>query len=103
MLENYGYTVIDLGKNVPAEKVVEVVLEKDIRLVGLSALMTTTVMNMEATIKMLRERLGEAGKKCKIMVGGAVLTADYAQQIGADFYAKDAMASVAIAREVFNN
>ena len=101
MLENYGYTVIDLGKNVPAEKVVQTVLEKDIQLVGLSALMTTTVANMEDTIKLLREELGKAGKTCKIMVGGAVLTADYASQIGADYYAKDAMVSVAIAKEVF--
>ena len=101
MLENYGYTVIDLGKNVPAEKVVETVLEKDIQLVGLSALMTTTVANMEDTIKLLREKLGAVGKTCKIMVGGAVLTEDYASQIGADYYAKDAMVSVAIAKEVF--
>lgn len=101
MLENYGYTVIDLGKNVPAEKVVEIVLEKDIQLVGLSALMTTTVANMEDTIKLLREKLGAVGKTCKIMVGGAVLTADYASQIGADYYAKDAMVSVSIAKEVF--
>lgn len=101
MLENYGYTVIDLGKNVPAEKVVETVLEKDIQLVGLSALMTTTVANMEDTIKLLREKLGAVGKSCKIMVGGAVLTADYASQIGADYYAKDAMVSVSIAKEVF--
>ena len=101
MLENYGYTVIDLGKNVPAEKVVETVLEKDIQLVGLSALMTTTVANMEDTIKLLREKLGAVGKACKIMVGGAVLTEDYASQIGADYYAKDAMVSVSIAKEVF--
>ncbi len=101
MLENYGYMVIDLGKNVPAEKVVETVLEKDIQLVGLSALMTTTVANMEDTIKLLREKLGAVGKACKIMVGGAVLTADYASQIGADYYAKDAMVSVSIAKEVF--
>ena len=101
MLENYGYTVIDLGKNVPAETVVQTVLEKDIQLVGLSALMTTTVANMETTIKMLREKLGAVGKTCKIMVGGAVLTADYASQIGADYYAKDAMVSVSIAKEVF--
>ena len=101
MLENYGYTVIDLGKNVPAEKVVEVVLEKNIRLVGLSALMTTTVANMESTIKLLREKLIEVGRSCKIMVGGAVLTEDYAGQIGADYYSKDAMVSVAIAKEVF--
>ena len=103
MLENYGYTVIDLGKNVPAEKVVETVLEKDIQLVGLSALMTTTVANMEDTIKLLHQELGKAGKTCKIMVGGAVLTADYASQIGADYYAKDAMVSVGIAKEVFGN
>ena len=101
MLENYGYTVIDLGKNVPAETVVQTVLEKDIQLVGLSALMTTTVANMETTIKMLREKLGEVGKSCKIMVGGAVLTEDYASEIGADYYSKDAMVSVAIAKEVF--
>lgn len=101
MLENYGYTVIDLGKNVPAETVVQTVLEKDIQLVGLSALMTTTVANMETTIKMLREKLGAVGKTCKIMVGGAVLTEDYASQIGADYYAKDAMVSVSIAKEVF--
>lgn len=101
MLENYGYTVIDLGKNVPAETVVQTVLEKDIQLVGLSALMTTTVANMEDTIKLLREKLGAVGKTCKIMVGGAVLTEDYASQIGADYYAKDAMVSVSIAKEVF--
>lgn len=103
MLENYGYTVIDLGKNVPYDKVVSTVLDNDIKLVGLSALMTTTVANMETTIKLLREKLSEKGKSCKIMVGGAVLTADYATQIGADYYAKDAMASVAIAKEVFQN
>ena len=101
MLENYGYTVLDLGKNVPYDKVVDTVLEKDIQLVGLSALMTTTVANMETTINLLREKLGEQGKSCKIMVGGAVLTEDYAAKIGADYYAKDAMTSVAIAKEVF--
>ena len=77
------------------------VLENDIQLVGLSALMTTTVANMETTINLLREKLGEQGKSCKIMVGGAVLTEDYAAKIGADYYAKDAMTSVAIAKEVF--
>ncbi len=101
MLENYGYTVLDLGKNVPYETVVNTVLENDIQLVGLSALMTTTVGNMETTIKMLREELSKVGKSTKIMAGGAVLTADYASQIGADYYAKDAMSSVAIAKEVF--
>ena len=103
MLENYGYTVLDLGKNVPAEKIISAVLENNIKLVGLSALMTTTVTNMETTIKLLRERLSAEGKTCKIMVGGAVLTADYATQIGADYYSKDAMASVAVAKEVFGD
>ncbi|MBQ0052523.1 MAG: homocysteine S-methyltransferase family protein [Treponema sp.] len=101
MLENYGYTVIDLGKNVPYDTVVNTVIENDIQLLGLSALMTTTVANMEETIKLLRKKLSETGKSCKIMVGGAVLTEDYASQIGADYYSKDAMVSVAIAKEVF--
>ena len=102
MLENYGYTVIDLGKNVPSQKIIDTVLQNDIKLVGLSALMTTTVTNMEQTIKELRIALNENKKSCKVMVGGAVLTADYAQQIGADYYSKDAMQSVAIAKEIFN-
>ena len=102
MLENYGYKVIDLGKNVPIETVVNSVLENDIQLVGLSALMTTTVTNMEKTIISLKKALKENKKSCKIMVGGAVLTEDYAAQIGADYYSKDAMQSVAIAKEVFN-
>ncbi|MCQ2240397.1 homocysteine S-methyltransferase family protein [Treponema sp.] len=101
MLENYGYDVIDLGKNVPAEEVVKTVLEKDIKLVGLSALMTTTVANMEETIRQLRSALAEKGKECKIVVGGAVLTEDYAEKIGADYYSKDAMQTVAVAKEVF--
>lgn len=103
MLENYGYTVIDLGKNVAPETIVNTVVDNDIKLVGLSALMTTTVANMEKTIKMLHTTLAEKGKTCKIMAGGAVLTEDYAAKIGADYYAKDAMASVAIAKEVFSN
>ncbi|WP_147615520.1 homocysteine S-methyltransferase family protein [Treponema pectinovorum] len=102
MLENYGFAVIDLGKNVPAEKILETVLQNDIKLVGLSALMTTTVTNMEKTIIFLRSSLKEKGKSVKIFVGGAVLTEDYAAQIGADYYSKDAMQSVAIAKEVFN-
>ena len=101
MLENYGYTVIDLGKNVPSEKVVQTVLENDIKLLGLSALMTTTVGNMQTTIQDVRAALEKAGKSCKIMTGGAVLTADYASKIGADYYVKDAMASVAVAKEIF--
>ena len=101
MLENYGYTVIDLGKNVPSEKVVQTVLENDIKLLGLSALMTTTVGNMQTTIQDVHAALEKAGKSCKIMTGGAVLTADYAAKIGADYYVKDAMASVAVAKEIF--
>lgn len=101
MLENYGYKVIDLGKNVPAETVVKTVIENKIRLVGLSALMTTTVANMEETIKQLHKALKENNLECKIVVGGAVLTPDYAKKIGADFYAKDAMETVSAAKEVF--
>ena len=101
MLENYGYTVIDLGKNVPYQTVIDTVLQNKIKLLGLSALMTTTVANMEETIKLLHQALKDAGEECRIMVGGAVLTADYAEKIGADYYAKDAMESVAIAKEVF--
>ena len=96
VLQNYGYTVIDLGKDVPPEKVVEAVKEHNVKLVGLSALMTTTVVSMEETIKALRV----AGLDCKVMVGGAVLTAEFAKQIGADFYSKDAKQSADIAKEV---
>lgn len=95
MLENYGYSVVDLGKDVPPEAVVEAALREKPDLVGLSALMTTTVSSMEKTIAALKE----AGVRARVMVGGAVLTADYAARIGADYYAKDAMASVAIAKE----
>ena len=102
MLENYGYTVIDLGKNVSYDTLIETVIKNNIQLVGLSALMTTTVTNMEISINKLRKALKEVGKSCKIMVGGAVLTPDYAKEVGADYYSKDAMASVAIAKEVFN-
>lgn len=96
VMENYGYEMIDLGKDVPIEKVVEAVLQTGAKLVGLSALMTTTVVSMEETIRALHE----AGCDCKIWVGGAVLTEDYAKQIGADFYAKDAKQSVDIAKRV---
>lgn len=99
ILENYGYTVIDLGKDVPPEKVVEAAKEQNVRLVGLSALMTTTVASMEETIKAIREN----GLDCKIMVGGAVLTEDYAMQIGADYYSKDAKQSADIAKLVYGN
>lgn len=97
LLENYGFNVIDLGKDVPPETVVEAVKENNVKLVGLSALMTTTVVNMETTIKMLKEEVPE----CKVMVGGAVLTQTYADMIGADFYSKDAMGSVRYANELF--
>ena len=96
VLENYGYTVLDLGRDVPPERIVETVLAENIRLVGLSALMTTTLPSMEKTIRALRE----AGADCKIMVGGAVLTPEYAKEIGADYYARDAKRSADIAREV---
>ena len=97
LLENYGFHVLDLGRDVPAEAVVETAIRENIRLVGLSALMTTTVPGMEKTIRALREK--KPGTL--IMVGGAVLTEDYALKIGADFYGRDAMASVKYAREVF--
>ena len=96
ILENYGYQVIDLGRDVPAERVVEAAIEQDVHLIGLSALMTTTVSSMAATIKALRE----SGHPCRIWVGGAVLTPEYAAEIGADYYAKDAKQSVDIAKEV---
>ena len=96
LLENYGYEVLDLGKDVPPEAVVQAAVEGNIRLVGLSALMTTTVVHMEETIRALR-----AAHDCKIMVGGAVLNAEYAASIGADFYSKDAMGSVRYAESVF--
>ena len=97
LLENYSYEVIDLGKDVPPELIVETALEKNIRLVGLSALMTTTVPSMEETI----QQLHKATPHTKVMVGGAVLTEDYAKTIGADRYCRDAMASVNYAEEVF--
>mgnify|MGYP002696793885 CR=1 FL=1 len=81
----------------PVETVVDTVREKDVHLVGLSALMTTTVPNMQATI----EALHAANLPCKVMVGGAVLTKAYAEQIGADFYAKDAKASADYAKQIF--
>lgn len=98
LLENYGYTVIDLGKDVPCEAVVQAAVQEHAPLVGLSALMTTTLPSMEETIRQLREALPEV----RIMVGGAVLTADYAEKIGADFYAKDAKEAVDIAKQVFD-
>ncbi|PUU89048.1 homocysteine S-methyltransferase family protein [Halanaerobium sp.] len=97
VLENYGYQIIDLGRNVNIKEVVKAVKENEIKLLGLSALMTTTVKNMEKTIKAVRE----AAPATKIMVGGAVLTADYAEMIEADFYARDAKEAVEIAKKIF--
>lgn len=96
LLENYGYTVIDLGKDVPCEEVVRAALEHRVKLVGLSALMTTTLKSMEETIRLLRE----SGSECKVVVGGAVLTPEYAEKIGADFYAKDAKETCDIAKQI---
>lgn len=96
LLENYSFDVIDLGKDVPPERILEVAIKEDVQLVGLSALMTTTVVSMEETIKLLRkERPG-----CKVMVGGAVLNQEYADMIDADFYGKDAMQSVYYAQKL---
>ncbi|MCQ5128304.1 homocysteine S-methyltransferase family protein [Butyricicoccus faecihominis] len=96
LLENYGYEVMDLGKDVPPESIVLAAEQNGVALVGLSALMTTTVVSMEATIRLLRERC----PKTKIVVGGAVLTPEYAESIDADFYARDAMATVHCAQKV---
>ncbi|MBO7310504.1 MAG: dihydropteroate synthase [Clostridia bacterium] len=97
LLENYGFGVIDLGRDVPPEDIVQSALTSGARLVGLSALMTTTVPAMEQTIKLLRERAPE----CKVIVGGAVLNAEYAERIGADAYCKDAMQAVRYAEAFF--
>lgn len=98
IMENYGFEMIDLGKDVSPELIVETVLARDARMVGLSALMTTTLKSMEETIVKVKE----AKPDCRIFVGGAVLTADYAEKIGADYYCKDALKSVEAAQEVFN-
>lgn len=97
LMENYSFDVLDLGKDVLPETIVDTAIKEDIRLVGLSALMTTTVVSMEETIRLLRERKPD----CKVMVGGAVLNQEYADMIGADFYGKDAMQSVYYAQSVF--
>ncbi len=97
LLENYGFEVIDLGRDVAPETVADVVVERHVRLVGLSALMTSTVPAMAETIELLRER----APWCRVVVGGAVLTPEYAQMVGADFYAKDATETARIAGEVF--
>nr|WP_207733696.1 homocysteine S-methyltransferase family protein [Clostridium celatum] len=99
MLESYGFQVIDLGKNVDKEEVLNCAKEQNVKLIGLSALMTTTVKSMEETIQLLKIN----DLNAKIMVGGAVLTEEYAKEINADYYAKDAMESVKIAKEYFAN
>ena len=96
LLENYNYEIIDLGRDVPKEKIVEEVVKNKIKLVGLSALMITTVKNMEETI----EALKKMDPECIVMVGGAVLNPEYAEMIKADYYAKDAKDAVAIAKNI---
>lgn len=98
VLENYGFTIIDLGKDVPVATVVKTIREQHIQLVGLSALMTTTVQNMKRTIREVKE----AGLSTKFMVGGAVLNEEYKDFVGADYYAKDALDSVKIAQSFFH-
>ena len=99
LLENYGYDVFDLGKDVSPEEIVKCLKENDIHLLGLSALMTTTVLSMEETIKLIRTE----GLDAKVWVGGAVLTQEYADMIGADKYCADALASVRYANDFFGN
>ena len=96
LLENYGFNVIDLGKDVSPDAILKTVVENNAPLVGLSALMTTTVPAMEETVKLIKEK----APYCKTVVGGAVLTEDYARKIGADKYAKDAMETVRYAEEI---
>ena len=98
LLENYGYDVIDLGRDVEYEAVVEAATPEDVKLVGLSALMTTTLKSMEETIKLVKERRPDI----KVVVGGAVLTPEFAEKIGADFYSRDAKQTVDIARIVYS-
>ena len=97
MLSNYGYDVLDLGKDVAPEAIVETAIKEDIRLIGLSALMTTTVPAMRDTIVLLKEKIPH----CAVMVGGAVLTEEFAKKIHADYYAKDATDSVKFANQFF--
>ena len=97
LVENYGYEVIDLGRDVAPQTILDAVEKYQVRLAGLSALMTTTVPAMEETIQLIHEK----APYCQVVVGGAVLTADYAKQIGADFYGRDAMETVRVAEKVF--
>jgi len=97
LLENYGFDVVDLGKDVPIDSIVSTCVEQNIKLVGLSALMTPVLQNMKKTI----EKLQKIDNECKIMVGGAVLNEKYAKMINADFYGKDAREAVNIAKKFF--
>ncbi len=99
LMQNYGYQVIDLGKDVPVADIVEAAIKYDVKLIGLSALMTTTVKSMKKTIAALKE----AGLECRVMVGGAVLNSEYAEFVGADYYVKDARENIMIAKEIFKN
>lgn len=99
VLENYGYKIVDLGRDVSPETVLEAVLKTKAKLCGLSALMTTTVPSMEKTVKLIKEK----APFCKTVVGGAVLSKDIAEKIGADFYAKDASESAKVAKEVYKD
>ncbi len=104
LLDNYGYTVVDLGRDVDPQLIVDTAVEQNIKMIGLSALMTTTLKSMEDTIKLIRERKelqnSDGTSKCVVFVGGAVLTKDYAMKIGADYYCKDAKESVDTAKSV---
>lgn len=104
LLDNYGYTVVDLGKDVDPQLIVDTAVEQNIKMIGLSALMTTTLKSMEDTIRLVRERKElqnpDGTSKCVVFVGGAVLTYDYAMKIGADYYCKDAKESVDTAKKV---
>ena len=95
-MENYGFEVYDLGKDVDPDKIIATAKEKSVDIIGLSALMTTTVKSMEETITKLRS----SGVMVPVMVGGAVLTVEYADMIGADYYGKDAKEAVGIAHKV---
>ena len=101
LLDNYGYTVVDLGRDVAPEAVVEAALEQNIRVIGLSALMTTTLKSMEDTIALVKATKGL--EDCVFIVGGAVLTKEYAEKIGADYYCRDAKESVDAAKRIFGN
>lgn len=104
LLDNYGYTVVDLGRDVDPQLIVDTAVEQNITMIGLSALMTTTLKSMEDTIRLVREckelQNPDGSSKCTIFVGGAVLTKDYAMKIGADYYCRDAKESVDTAKLV---